>query len=178
MKYNKCQNMMNKFLHIWIISTLLVILTTNVSDANSSPSLRADDIISLQPTNLKNIPVLRRKSVKETLEQNQQKYQKIKDDIKEIKEIIDDLPISDPIVDTELNNKINHGRKELLKKTRPRKLVTVDEKATPDMAPDLSPYGKKWRDIVHIEDEYNAHASSGVIHLIKLEPFAKNRIIQ
>ena len=66
---------MNKFLHIWIINTLLVILTTNVSDANSSPSLRADDIIFLQPTNLQDTPVLRRKSIKETLEQNKQKYQ-------------------------------------------------------------------------------------------------------
>ena len=164
--------MVNKILHIWIISTLLVILTTNVSDANSSPSLRANDIIFLQPTNLKGIPVLRWTHQKYN-NQNQQKYQKIKDDIKEIKEIIDDLPISDPIVDTELNNKINHGKKELLKKTHPRKLVTLDEKAPPNMAPDLSPYGKKWRDIVHIEDEYN---SSKVINLIKLESFSKNKI--
>ena len=114
---------MKKTLLISIINTLLVILTFNVSDANSSPSLRADDIIFLQPTNLHQYPTLRRKSVKETLEQNQQKYQKIKDDIKEIKEIINDLPIADPIVETESNNKIHHERKELLKKTNLKKMM-------------------------------------------------------
>ena len=154
--------MMSKTLLICIIDTLLVILTTNVSDANSSPSLRADDIIFLQPTNLHQYPTLRRKSVKETLEQNQQNYQKIKDDIKEIKEIINDLPIADLIVETESNNKIHHERKELLKKTHLKKLVSLDEKAHHNKASDLSPYGKKWREIVHIEDEYKTHNSSKV----------------
>ena len=161
---------MNESLLICIINTLLIILTTNVCDANSSPSSTSSPTIQailLQPTNLHKYPTLRRKAGKETLEQNQQKYQKIKEDIKEIKEIINDLPIADPIVDTESNSTIHHGGKELVKKTYLNKLVTLDEKAPHNKASDLSPYGKKWREIVHIEEEYNAHNSSMVMHLFK-----------
>ena len=165
---------MNESLLICIINTLLIILTTNVCDANSSPSSTSSPTIQailLQPTNLHKYSTLRRKAGKGTLEQSQQKYQQIKDDIKEIKDIINDLPIADPIVETELNNKL--GRKELLKKTNLKKLETLNERAPLNKTSDLSPYGKKWREIVHIEEEYNAHNSSMVMHLFKFWPFVR-----
>ena len=238
---------MNQTLLFCILNTLLILVTASVSDANLSPSLHW-------------------KVEKEALEQNQQKYQKLTDDIKEIKEIINDFPIADPIVDTDLNNTIYFGRKESLKSTNqinnhgydehediatndvaaqyetnmdkgnwdeatmeqllrnnmstfvlskdfendeydygvapddateynanimkqnrnenqrsqnsgsvigkstkkyPKKLVTLNEKEPHNKASDLSPYGKKWREIVQIEDEYNTHNSSMVIHLFR-----------
>ena len=144
--------MMNKTLRICLINTLLIILSINFI---STVDWKAENEMFQM-----NLMSLKKR------EQTQQKYQKIKDDIKEIKEIINDLPIADPIVDTELNSTIHHGGKELVKKTYLNKLVTLDEKALHNKASDLSPYGKKWREIVHIEDEYNAHNSSMVIHML------------
>ena len=144
--------MMNKTLRICLINTLLIILSINfisTVDWKAENEMLQMNLMSLKKR-----------------EQTQQKYQKIKDDIKEIKEIINEIPIVDPIVETELDNEIHHGRKELLKKTHLKKLVSLDEKAHYNKASDLSPYGKKWREIVHIEDEYKTHNSSRVIHLI------------
>ena len=144
--------MINKTLRICLINTLLIILSTyfiSTVDWKAENEMLQMNLMSLKKR-----------------EQTQQKYQKIKDDIKEIKEIINDLPIADPIVDTESNSTIHHGGKELVKKTYLNKLVTLDEKAPHNKASDLSPYGKKWREIVHIEDEYKTHNSSRVIYFI------------
>ena len=149
--------MMNKTLRICLINTLLIILSINFI---STVDWKAENEMFQM-----NLMSLKKR------EQTQQKYQKIKDDIKEIKEIINDLPIADPIVETELNNKI--GRKELLKKTNLKKLETLNEKAPLNKASDISPYGKKWREIVHIEEEYNAHNSSMVMHLFRFWPFVR-----
>ena len=177
---------MNQTLHFCILNALLILVTTSVSDTNLRTSLHW-------------------KVEKEALEQNQQKYQKLKDDIKEIKEIINDyngytaeqilrnngstfrLPKDfleydendygvAPDEATEYkatimkqNRNENQGSQTsgsmigISTKKYQKKLVTLNKKVPQNKASDLSPYGKKWREIVQIEDEYNSHNSSMVI---------------
>ena len=177
---------MKQTLLVCILNTLLILVTTSVSDTNLRPSLHW-------------------KVEKEALEQNQQKYQKLKDDIKEIKEIINDyngytaeqilrnngstfrLPkdffeydendygvAPDEAAEYKAtimkqNRNENQGSQTsdsmigISTKKYQKKLVTLNKKVPQNKASDLSPYGKKWREIVQIEDEYNSHNSSTVI---------------
>lgn len=173
---------MKQTLLVCILNTLLILVTTSVSDTNLRTSLHW-------------------KVEKEALEQNQQKYQKLKDDIKEIKEIINDyngytaeqilrnngstfrLPkdffeydendygvAPDEAAEYKAtimkqNRNENQGSQTsgISTKKYQKKLVTLNKKVPQNKASDLSPYGKKWREIVQIEDEYNSHNSSMVI---------------
>ena len=177
---------MKQTLLVCILNTLLILVTASVSDTNLRTSLHW-------------------KVEKEALEQNQQKYQKLKDDIKEIKEIINDyngytaeqilrnngstwrLPKDffeydeydygvAPDEATEYkatimkqNRNENQGSQTngsvigISTKKYQKKLVTLNKKVPQNKASDLSPYGKKWREIVQIEDEYDSHNSSMVI---------------
>ena len=177
---------MKQTLLVCILNTLLILVTASVSDTNLRTSLHW-------------------KLETEALEQNQQKYQKLKDDIKEIKEIINDyngytaeqilrnngstfrLPkdffeydendygvAPDEAAEYKAttmkqNRNENQGSQTsgsvIGKSTKKyqKKLVTLNKKVPQNKASDLSPYGKKWREIVQIEDEYNSHNSSMVI---------------
>ena len=173
---------MKQTLLVCILNTLLILVTTSVSDTNLRTSLHW-------------------KVEKEALEQNQQKYQKLKDDIKEIKEIINDYNgyTAEQILRNngstfrvpkdffeydendygvapdeaaeykatimKQNRNENQGSQTsgISTKKYQKKLVTLNKKVPQNKASDLSPYGKKWREIVQIEDEYDSHNSSMVI---------------
>ena len=172
---------MKQTLLVCILNTLLILVTASVSDTNLRTSLHWN-------------------VEKEALEQNQQQYQKLKDDIKEIKEIINDyngytaeqilrnngstfrLPKDfeydeydygvAPDEATEYkatimkqNRNENQGSETsgISTKKYQKKLVTLNKKVPQNKASDLSPYGKKWREIVQIEDDYDSHNSSMVI---------------